>query len=227
MREHWQRMLTLTVMLLASLISAVPVRAETVEAVFRKGSSNYTFTISSDHLLELNSPDIGKTYGSAILFRNDTDADMKVTLASTEELTSGTEVYKRSYEHIYDDTQDYFSGKLSDSAFAATLKPGETRTVHFDYTLDPENARKPDNALMGQHMEWRFTFVGEYDKSPEATKPSEGAVSAESAEPMRAYANGMLDTDAGALTVAAGAVGLAAGMMLLVVGLKRGKKNDS
>ena len=91
MREHWQRMLTLTVMLLVSLISAVPVRAETVEAVFRKGSGNYTFTIGSDHLLELNSPDIGKTYGSAILFRNDTDADMKVTLASTEELTSGTE----------------------------------------------------------------------------------------------------------------------------------------
>lgn len=214
MRKHKYRLLTLIAVACAALLNASPIHAETIEAVFRKGSDNYTFTIDSDRMLDLNNPDFGKTYESAIVFHNDTDAHMKVTLVSVEELTKDTDVYKRSCEHIYDDTQDYSNGLIKDSKFETTLKPGETRTVHFDYTLDPEHAHKPDNALMGEVMKCRFTFVGEYDKQAQGTE----------AQTVQVAVNQMLDTDAGMLTVAAGAVCAAAGVALIVIS-KRRKKN--
>ena len=218
MRKRKYRLLTLIAAVCAALLNANPVHAETIEAVFRKGSDNYTFTIDSDRMLDLNNPDLGKAYESAIVFRNDTDAHMKVTLVSVEELTKVTDVYKRSYEHIYDDTQDYSNGLIKDSKFETTLKPGETRTVHFDYMLDPEHARKPDNALMGQHMECRFTFVGEYDTPPSKNKTANESTVG------HVSASAMLDTDAGMLTVAAGAVCAAAGVTLIVIS-KRRKRN--
>lgn len=222
MRKHKYRLLTLIAVACAALLNASPIHAETIEAVFRKGSDNYTFTIDSDRMLDLNNPDLGKTYESAIVFHNDTDAHMKVTLVSVEELTKDTDVYKRSCEHIYDDTQDYSNGLIKDSKFETTLKPGETRTVHFDYMLDPEHARKPDNALMGQHMECRFTFVGEYDVPP--AKDGAAGESAVNNTVGHVSVSAMLDTDAGMLTVAAGAVCAAAGVALILIS-KRRKRN--
>lgn len=215
MRKHGNRLLALITSAFSALALLItPARAETVEAVFRTDGERYTFTIDSDNLMALTAPNIGETYGNEIVFRNDTSADMKVTLVRVEELTSGTETYKRSYEHIYDSATDYYNGAMNDSAFETVLKAGESRTVHFDYTLDPEHAHKPDNALMGEVMKCRFTFVGEYDKQAQGTE----------AQTVQVTVNQMLDTDAGMLTVAAGAVCAAAGVALIVIS-KRRKKN--
>lgn len=107
-------------------MAVTPAHAETIEARFSKANDKYIFTVSSDSLPALNDPEFGKAYQSAIVFRNDSGADMKVTLAEVKELTNNTDVYARSYEHIYDDTKDYYNGSISKSAFETVLKPGGT-----------------------------------------------------------------------------------------------------
>lgn len=195
-------------------MAVTPAHAETIEARFSKANDKYIFTVSSDSLPALNDPEFGKAYQSAIVFRNDSGADMKVTLAEVKELTNNTDVYARSYEHIYDDTKDYYNGSISKSAFETVLKPGEARTVNFDYTLDPENARQPDNTLMGQSMKCRFTFVGEYDKQPQQENSAE-----------RNIVSNMLDTDAGYMSTIAGFIFLAAAAVLWLSIIRPKKKN--
>lgn len=155
---------TLFFMILCSLMIPTLSYAKTTEltAQYDKASGKYRIDIE-DTLFSIENLEGGKTYESSILFKNDTEKLLTISLEDVNNLLSDSRLYDISKISFSDSQKNFYTGDMDNAKFRFTMSPNTERLLSVTYHID-EFPHLPDNSLMGAKMHSEFIFVGTFDR---------------------------------------------------------------